>query len=115
MTGTYDAAERALTNGDGVVLTNAVASDTDLTIGRQTDNDGIDGVTTLDLSGTITGADGSTYAVAHLDDLAFYYCEGITSVTLPAGLTSISAVAGPLLTMALISFVGAAALHRDHR
>lgn len=115
MTGTYDAAERTLTNGDGVVLTNVVASGTDLTIGRQTDNDGIDGVTTLDLSGTITGADGSTYAVAHLDDFAFYYCEGITSVTLPAGLTSISAVAGPLPTMALISFVGAAALHRDHR
>lgn len=73
------------------MLTNVVASGTDLTIGRQTDNDGIDGATTLDLSGTITGADGSTYAVAHLDDFAFYYCEGITSVTLPAGLTSISA------------------------
>ena len=89
MTGTYDAAERTLTNGDGVVLTNVVASGTDLTIGRQTDSDGIDGVTTLDLSGSITDADGSTYTVARLDGFAFYYCESITSVTLPAGLTSI--------------------------
>lgn len=33
---TYDAGEKTLTNGSGVVLTNVVASSTDLTIGQQT-------------------------------------------------------------------------------
>lgn len=86
---TYDAGAKTLTNDDGVVLTNVVANGTDLTIGQQTDDEDIDDVTTLDLSGSITGADGGAYTVACLDEFAFYSCTDLASVALPAGLTSI--------------------------
>lgn len=93
---TYDLGAQTLTSGDNTVtlynVTAGGSSGTELTIGKNGSNSSgpMFNDNTLDLSGTITGADGTPqYTITSIGDSAFYRCESLTSITLPEGTTSI--------------------------
>ena len=104
----YDAQAQTLTRlSDNLTLQTVTASGTSLTIGEQFPSN----VTQLDLTGAITDADGTAYAITALGqrafighkfaaitlpdglesigNYAFYGCTSLKDVTLPAGLQSI--------------------------
>lgn len=81
----YDAQAQTLTRlSDNLTLQNVTAGGTSLTIGEQFLSD----VTQLDLTGAITDADGTAYAITALGQRAFIGHE-FAAVTLPDGLESI--------------------------
>ena len=85
----YDAQAQTLTRlSDNLTLQNVTASGTSLTIGEQFLSD----VTQLDLTGAITDADGTAYAITALAQRAFIGHE-FAAVTLPDGLESIGSYA----------------------
>lgn len=93
---TYDPGAQTLTSGDNTVtlynVTAGGSSGTELTIGKNGSNSSgpMFNDNTLDLSGTITGTDGTPqYTITSIGDSAFYRCESLTSITLPEGTTSI--------------------------
>ena len=85
----YDAQAQTLTRlSDNLTLQNVTAGGTSLTIGEQFLSD----VTQLDLTGAITDADGTAYAITALAQRAFIGHE-FAAVTLPDGLESIGSYA----------------------
>ena len=81
----YDAQAQTLTRlSDNLTLQKVTAGGTSLTIGEQFLSD----VTQLDLTGAITDADGTAYAITALGQRAFIGHE-FAAVTLPDGLESI--------------------------
>ncbi|MGO5023073.1 leucine-rich repeat protein [Lawsonibacter sp. LCP25S3_G6] len=93
---TYDPEAQTLTSGDNTVtlynVTAGGSSGTELTIGKNGSNSSgpMFNGSTLDLSGTITGTDGThQYTITSIGDSAFYRCESLTSITLPEGVTFI--------------------------
>ena len=81
----YDAQAQTLTRlSDNLTLQNVTAGGTSLTIGEQF----LSNVTQLDLTGAITDADGTAYAITALGQRAFIGHE-FAAVTLPDGLQSI--------------------------
>ena len=81
----YDADAQTLTRlSDNLTLQTVTASGTSLTIGGQS----LSNVTQLDLTGAITDADGTAYAITALGDAAFRGSQ-FTAIMLPDGLESI--------------------------
>lgn len=73
-----------LTQGD--IVLNVTANGTDLTItGYQNIGSGA-----IDLTGTITDAEGGSYTITTIGESAFESCAGLKSIVLPDGLTGIN-------------------------
>lgn len=75
-----------LTSADASIVLNVTANGTDLTItGYQNIGSGA-----IDLTGTITDAEGGSYTITTIGESAFESCAGLKSIVLPDGLTGIN-------------------------
>ena len=87
-----NATEKTLTcivDGETITLKEVTADGTNLTIGQNHMDLGDSDITTLDLSGSISSNDGTSYTITAIGGTAFDGCTSFTPVILPESLKSI--------------------------
>ncbi len=71
-------------------ITSSFFNTAEVTYKIQFSSDGYDGLTSVTIPTTVT-YNGTIYSVTSIGEFAFYYCTGLTSITIPNSVTSIGA------------------------